>query len=399
MTVPGRPHLMVPYSLSTNDFQVRQRHLRDRRRLLHLLPGRLRLPVSRGRDPASDAVSRSAHADHRPPRPGRRSGAAPRPHEPLPGRLDHPPHRHRSPLGRHPSACVMADQPARPTHRCRRARRRSPPAALLGDPAIALGLTLAVLDGAIANVALPTIARDLDASPAASIWVVNAYQLAITISLLPLASLGDIYRLPARLSVRGWRCSRSRRWAARCRTRWSTLTIARIVQGFGAAGIMSVNGALVRFIYPRALARPWRRAQRDGRLDRVGGRADRRRRHPVGRAVAVAVRDQRADRRRRAARRPARAARRRRAPAPVRLRERAVSALVFGLLVSAVDGLGHGEGLAWSVAELCFALGVRLRAGDTPTVADVADAAGRSAAHSAVRAVGRHVDLRRSSRR
>ena len=51
---------------------------------------------------------------------------------------------------------------------------------------IALGLTLAVLDGAIANVALPTIARDLDASPAASIWVVNAYQLAITISLLPL---------------------------------------------------------------------------------------------------------------------------------------------------------------------------------------------------------------------
>ena len=30
------------------------------------------------------------------------------------------------------------------------------------------------------------------------------------------------------------------------------LTIARIVQGFGAAGIMSVNTALVRFIYPRA---------------------------------------------------------------------------------------------------------------------------------------------------
>ena len=59
--------------------------------------------------------------------------------------------------------------------------------------AIALGLTLAVLDGAIANVALPTIARDLDASPADSIWVVNAYQLAVTISLLPLASLGDIF--------------------------------------------------------------------------------------------------------------------------------------------------------------------------------------------------------------
>ena len=57
---------------------------------------------------------------------------------------------------------------------------------------IALGLTMAVLDGAIANVALPTIARDLHTDAAFSIWVVNAYQLAITISLLPLAALGDI---------------------------------------------------------------------------------------------------------------------------------------------------------------------------------------------------------------
>src|ERR1700749_765226 len=57
---------------------------------------------------------------------------------------------------------------------------------------IALGLVMAVLDGSIANVALPTIARDLDASPAFSIWIVNGYQLAITISLLPLASLGEI---------------------------------------------------------------------------------------------------------------------------------------------------------------------------------------------------------------
>ena len=57
---------------------------------------------------------------------------------------------------------------------------------------IALGIVLAVMDGAIANIALPTIAHDLQASPAFSIWIVNGYQLAITISLLPLASLGEI---------------------------------------------------------------------------------------------------------------------------------------------------------------------------------------------------------------
>ena len=59
--------------------------------------------------------------------------------------------------------------------------------------AIGLGVTVSVLDGAIANVALPTIAGDLHTSPSASIWVVNAYQLAITISLLSLSSMGEIW--------------------------------------------------------------------------------------------------------------------------------------------------------------------------------------------------------------
>src|SRR6478735_841515 len=37
---------------------------------------------------------------------------------------------------------------------------------------------LVVLDGAIANVALPTIARQLNASPAGAVWIITAYQLA-----------------------------------------------------------------------------------------------------------------------------------------------------------------------------------------------------------------------------
>ena len=57
--------------------------------------------------------------------------------------------------------------------------------------AIALGIVVAVLDSAVANIALPAIARDLNATPAAAVWVVNAYQLATVASLLPLASLGE----------------------------------------------------------------------------------------------------------------------------------------------------------------------------------------------------------------
>src|SRR5271165_5590361 len=115
---------------------------------------------------------------------------------------------------------------------------------------IALGLTLAVLDGAIANVALPTIAHDLDASPASSIWVVNAYQLAVTISLLPLASLGDIYGY-RRVYQYGLIVFTIASLGCALSDSLATLTIARVVQGFGAAGIMSVNSALIRFIYPR----------------------------------------------------------------------------------------------------------------------------------------------------
>src|SRR5690606_34882262 len=57
--------------------------------------------------------------------------------------------------------------------------------------AIWLAISMAVLDSTIVNVALPTIAEEMNASAAASIWVINAYQLAITALLLPLAALGD----------------------------------------------------------------------------------------------------------------------------------------------------------------------------------------------------------------
>jgi DHA2 family multidrug resistance protein-like MFS transporter len=118
--------------------------------------------------------------------------------------------------------------------------------------AIWLALTMAVLDASIANVALPTIARDLKAAAAESIWVVNAYQLAIVVSLLPLAALGEIvsYRrvfqgglLLFTLASIGCVLSHDL---------WQ-LAGARAVQGLGAAGIMSVNGALVRFTYPQRL--------------------------------------------------------------------------------------------------------------------------------------------------
>jgi MFS transporter, DHA2 family, multidrug resistance protein len=108
-----------------------------------------------------------------------------------------------------------------------------------------------VLDGSIANVALPTIARELHATPAGSIWVVNSYQLAVTISLLPLASLGDVHG-HRRIFCWGLLLYTLASIGCAVATTLPQLVAGRVMQGFGGAGIMSVNGALIRFIFPRA---------------------------------------------------------------------------------------------------------------------------------------------------
>ncbi|MBL8548464.1 MAG: MFS transporter [Hyphomonadaceae bacterium] len=118
--------------------------------------------------------------------------------------------------------------------------------------AIILGLTVSVLDSSIANVALPTIAQDLKAQPAASIWVLNAYQIALAALLLPLAALGEVigYR---RIAQAGLAVFTLASLACGLADSLAMLTAARVLQGIGAAGIISVTSALVRFTYPHRM--------------------------------------------------------------------------------------------------------------------------------------------------
>jgi DHA2 family multidrug resistance protein-like MFS transporter len=118
--------------------------------------------------------------------------------------------------------------------------------------AIWLALAMAVLDGAIANVALPTIGRALHASRSGSIWVINAYQLAIVVALLPLAALGD--RLGhRRVYTAGLVVFTAGSLACALSGTLAELTASRMLQGLGAAGVMSLNPAMVRAVYPRRL--------------------------------------------------------------------------------------------------------------------------------------------------
>jgi DHA2 family multidrug resistance protein-like MFS transporter len=116
--------------------------------------------------------------------------------------------------------------------------------------AILMGISLSVLDGSIANVALPTIATSLGLTSSASIWIINAYQLAIIVSLLSFASLGEIYsyRRMFQIGVVVFTLS-----SVGCGCSWdfASLLTARVCQGFGAACMMSVNMTLIRLSYPR----------------------------------------------------------------------------------------------------------------------------------------------------
>jgi MFS transporter, DHA2 family, multidrug resistance protein len=118
--------------------------------------------------------------------------------------------------------------------------------------ALALGVAMAALDTAIANTALPAMSAQLGATPADSVWIVNAYQLAMVATLLPMAALSETvgYR---RVYVSGMVLFTIASLA--CALAWSlpALIVARLFQGLGASAVMSVNTALIRAIYPKRL--------------------------------------------------------------------------------------------------------------------------------------------------
>lgn len=117
--------------------------------------------------------------------------------------------------------------------------------------AVLMAVSLVTLDSTITSTALPRIAADLRAQPAASIWVVNAYQLAVAAALLPFAALGDRFGA-RRIHLGGLVFFIVASLGSALADSLPTLAAARALQGIGSAAMMSVNIALVRQIYPAA---------------------------------------------------------------------------------------------------------------------------------------------------
>jgi DHA2 family multidrug resistance protein-like MFS transporter len=123
------------------------------------------------------------------------------------------------------------------------------PRRLIAIAALSFGTALAIIDGAIVNVALPTIARDLRADNSAVVLIVTVYQLIFVMMLLPLSALGQIVGLrkvyqggQILFAVSSLLCFFA--------NSLPYLLVVRAFQALGAAAAMSVATALLRHVYP-----------------------------------------------------------------------------------------------------------------------------------------------------
>ena len=132
----------------------------------------------------------------------------------------------------------------------RHARRRAPAATRLAIAAVLSAMSLVVLDAGMVNVALPTMARALNATPSSAVLVVTAYQTALVMVLLPGAALGErlgyrrVFQAGVGVFVLG---------SILCALAPTLplLVVARFLQGLGGAAVMALGVALLRFSVPR----------------------------------------------------------------------------------------------------------------------------------------------------
>jgi DHA2 family multidrug resistance protein-like MFS transporter len=113
-------------------------------------------------------------------------------------------------------------------------------------------LVLVVLDGAIANIALPSIAASFHASASDTVWVVSSYQLAVLVALLPCGALGEILG-PRRVFLSGVALFVVASAACASAVSLPMLVVSRFVQGLGGGSIMALAIMNLRFAVPHRM--------------------------------------------------------------------------------------------------------------------------------------------------
>jgi EmrB/QacA subfamily drug resistance transporter len=115
--------------------------------------------------------------------------------------------------------------------------------------AACFGLFMAILDNLVVNIAMPTIARDLDASTTQLQWIVSAYTLVFASLQITAGGLGD------RLGRKRWFMTglvifTVTSFLAALSQNIETLILMRALQGLGAALIMPLSLSLISAAFP-----------------------------------------------------------------------------------------------------------------------------------------------------
>ena len=111
---------------------------------------------------------------------------------------------------------------------------------------------LTAMDSTLVNIALPTMMGEFNVSAASSVLIINASQIAMLVSLLPLSALGALigYR---KVYLGGLVFFSAACVGCALSHTLEQIVVARAFQGLGAAGVVSVQHAMVRHIYPARL--------------------------------------------------------------------------------------------------------------------------------------------------
>ncbi|WP_296946175.1 MFS transporter [uncultured Massilia sp.] len=122
----------------------------------------------------------------------------------------------------------------------------------LAMSAVMTATAMAVLDGSMVNVALPQIARALDAPAGGALWVANAYLLAVAMTLALFAALAARTGF-RRLFAAGLAVFTLASLGCALAPSLEVLVALRVLQGVGAAACLSIAPAIHRTIFPQRL--------------------------------------------------------------------------------------------------------------------------------------------------
>jgi EmrB/QacA subfamily drug resistance transporter len=112
-----------------------------------------------------------------------------------------------------------------------------------------MGLFVLMLDSTVINVALPDIARDLDATTAGLQWVINAYLLVMASFVVTAGRLGDIVGR-RRVFLIGMATFAGGSVVAAMSDTERVLIAGRVLQGIGGAALLGLSLAIVSTVFP-----------------------------------------------------------------------------------------------------------------------------------------------------